>query len=240
MLMAAEIQSLLKLQELDMRHQALGKALGDLPVQKEISELEERLASWRASLACASTRLARARKEQKEEEWTVRETAVSIDSISKKLYGGMVANPREIESMHSRLEALKTTKTSLEDRVIELMEEIETLEHETAAVRAQIAQEEGKLKDLKAARDLEAADLSSKLASVAEERDAVRPEISDMLLARYEQLAREKGGLAVVPVRDGRCGGCHVTLPTFLISLAKPNNTVVRCESWGRILCWVG
>lgn len=235
-----DIQSLLELQGLDMRRQELERALRGLPIQKEIDELEGALATRRASLADMNARLARLRKEQKEREWTIKETSASMDAISKKLYGGLVTNPREIEGMQGKLGMLQASKTRLEDQVLGYMEEIELLESEAKAVGARVAESAARLEELKKVRDAEVERLTSELAGVTRERDTLASTMPGVLLAKYEQLLKDRGGIAVVPVRGSTCGGCHVVLPTFLVTLAKPNNAVVRCENCGRILCWVG
>lgn len=221
-----EIQLLLELQHLDMQRQRLERALAELPVQKEIDDLE--------------AALARTRKEQKEAEWSLKETVTAIETISRKLYGGMVTNPREIEGMQGKLKMLEASKARLEDRIIGQMEEIEALESQAKTLGEEIGQAASKLERLKNMRDAKVSEIESEISDIAKERDALAAKISAGVLARYEQLAKDKGGLAVVPVRDGICGGCHVVLPTFLVARAKPNDQVVRCESCGRILCWVG
>lgn len=235
-----EIQLLLELQHLDMQRQRLERALAELPVQKEIDDLEAALAVLRASLADTNAGLARTRKEQKEAEWSLKETVTAIETISTKLYGGAVTNPREIEGMQGKLKMLEASKARLEDRIIGQMEEIEALESQAKTLGDEIGQAASKLESLKNMRDAKVAEIESEMSDVVKERDALAAKISAGVLARYEQLAKDKGGLAVVPLRDGICGGCHVVLPTFLVARAKPNDQVVRCESCGRILCWVG
>ncbi len=233
-----EIQSLLKLQELDMERLALETALEELPVQREIDKLQESLSVLQERLSSAGFELNRVRKEQKHEEWTIKDTTMTIDSISRKLYGGEVTNPREIESMRCRLNTLEVTKRKLEDEVIGLMEKVEALESETAGVNLEIQQKETEVCKLIGKRDLEIAEISAKLKSIAEAREKLQVQISDSLLKKYEQILKDRGAPVVVPIRGNICGGCHVALPSSIIILAKPNNKVVRCENCGRILCW--
>ena len=68
-----EIQSLFKLQELDMECLALETALRELPVQKEIDESQERLSMLRERLSRLGLELNRVRKEQKHEEWEIKD-----------------------------------------------------------------------------------------------------------------------------------------------------------------------
>lgn len=150
-----EIQFLLKLQELDIECLALETALKELSVQKEIDKLEENLRTLHDRLDSACLELNRVRKEQKHEEWEIKDITMAIDSISRKLYGGEVTNPREIENMRYRLDALETTKRKLEDDVIGLMEKSEALESEIARVNLEITQKETEVSKLRDKRDSE-------------------------------------------------------------------------------------
>jgi predicted nucleic acid-binding Zn-ribbon protein len=235
-----EIQSLLKLQELDMECVVLETALKELPVQKEIDKLEERLLILRESLSSAGLELSRLRKEQKREEWEIKDITATASSISRRLYGGELTNPREIENMRYRLNMLEAAKSRLEDDVIGLMERSEALESEIAGVNLEITQGEAELDELARKRDLETAAISAKLSGIIESREGLRVKISDSLLKKYEQLLRDRGGSVVVPIKGNICGGCHVALPSSIVILAKPNTTLVRCENCGRILCWQG
>jgi predicted nucleic acid-binding Zn-ribbon protein len=233
-----EIQSLFKLQELDMECLALETALRELPVQKEIDESQERLSMLRERLSRLGLELNRVRKEQKHEEWEIKDITATASSISRKLYGGEVTNPREIENMRYRLDTLEATKSRLEDDVIALMEQAEALESEISEVNLEITQKEAELVELTGKRDLEMAAVSAKLSDITEDRERLRTQIPDPLVKKYEQLLRDRGGSVVVPIKGKICGGCHVTLPSSIVILAKPNNAVVRCENCGRILCW--
>jgi predicted nucleic acid-binding Zn-ribbon protein len=233
-----EIQSLLKLQELDMERLALETALKELPVQKEIDRLEEGLSVLQEKLSSAELELNRVRKEQKHEEWAIKDVTMTIDSISRKLYGGEVTNPREIENMRYRLDTLETTKRKLEDDVIGLMEKAEALESEITGINLESTQKKTEVGELTGKRDSEIADISAKLTDMIEAREKLQVQISGSLLKKYEQLLRDRGASVVAPIRGNICGGCHVALPSSIIILAKPNNKIVRCENCGRILCW--
>lgn len=233
-----EIESLLKLQELDMKWQALEKALKELPVQKQITKLEESLLLLRERLSNANSELSGTQREQKHEEWAIKDITSTINSISQKIYGGEVTNPREIENMRTRLNTLEANKAQLEDGVIQLMEKAEALETEIERVTSELIQKESELGKLTDERDQETADISAKIMSIMEDRGKLQSVISDPLLRKYEQLLKDRGGCVVVPVKGNLCGGCHVALPSSIVILAKPNNRIVRCESCGRILCW--
>ena len=55
--------------------------------------------------------------------------------------------------------------------------------------------------------------------------------------ALYEQL-RARLGVAAAPLVNGRCGGCHLALPSTEIDRLRKESpdTLVRCEQCERIL----
>jgi|Deesub1362B_J571_1020462.scaffolds.fasta_scaffold04037_2 hypothetical protein len=69
-------------------------------------------------------------------------------------------------------------------------------------------------------------------------REEIAKSIATPLLRTYERL-RQRYEHAVVPVKNGICLGCFVTLPTSIGSKGKENITVYRCENCGRILYWL-
>ena len=59
-------------------------------------------------------------------------------------------------------------------------------------------------------------------------------------LQTYERLKRSKGGVAVVAVRNGLCGGCHVAVTAAILRHARAGTDLVSCPTCGRILYPVG
>ncbi len=65
-----------------------------------------------------------------------------------------------------------------------------------------------------------------------------RPNVSDDLLARYEQLRSKLGGTGAARLVGGSCSGCHLTLSSMeldRVRKASPD-AVITCEQCGRIL----
>ena len=58
------------------------------------------------------------------------------------------------------------------------------------------------------------------------------------LLAEYERLRRELGGVAVARLAGTSCGGCHLSLSAVEVDRIRktPAGAMVHCEECGRIL----
>ena len=75
-------------------------------------------------------------------------------------------------------------------------------------------------------------------AEVAARRQELAAELPADLLALYEKLRGQKGGVGAAALRARRCGGCSLELDrSELADIAKqPSDVVVRCEECSRIL----
>ncbi|MEI7535423.1 MAG: C4-type zinc ribbon domain-containing protein, partial [Verrucomicrobiae bacterium] len=53
---------------------------------------------------------------------------------------------------------------------------------------------------------------------------------------RYERLFKSKGENVVVSVEHSACGGCHMKLPTQIVTNCRAQGEIVTCPNCGRIL----
>jgi len=52
----------------------------------------------------------------------------------------------------------------------------------------------------------------------------------------YNRIRRILGGLAVVPLKKGACGGCFNIIPLQVVAEIRQMNRLTICESCGRIV----
>jgi predicted nucleic acid-binding Zn-ribbon protein len=95
---------------------------------------------------------------------------------------------------------------------------------------------------LRAAFEQKAGDLQTQLESVMTERTTTASGMPDDLLALYEKLRAQKGGVGAAALRRRECEGCHLTLNASDLGIIakKPTDEVVRCEECNRILVRTG
>ena len=70
------------------------------------------------------------------------------------------------------------------------------------------------------------------------ERQRIAQEADPNALSRYDRLMRSKNDFAVVPIRNGNCGGCHLNVTPQLVHNAKHGSELTSCDYCGRILYW--
>ena len=72
-------------------------------------------------------------------------------------------------------------------------------------------------------------------------QDAVaeaRPDVPEPQQRLYDRLAVKPGHPVCVPVKGGKCGGCHLKVPTHIEVMAKNGAEIATCDQCGRILYW--
>ena len=130
-----------------------------------------------------------------------------------------------------------TRLEELEADTLPVMERMEVLGQEVAALEAQVAELNPKLSEMIDQEEARVLDLNAKVASIKTERDGIASQIEMGLLKQYEQVRKSKRGTALALVVDSqRCGGCNVKLPINTIQKVKKAQDVTRCPSCGRIL----
>lgn len=156
--------------------------------------------------------------------------------IEDDLYSGRIRSPRELESLRQDGEYHRRRISELEDRVLELMGEVETLE--AAAQQGQEALDAFEARWAETHRALieQYKELRARLQALQAAREQLRGQLGRSELALYDELRRSKGGQALAPAREGICQVCRVMVPSFKAQVLQRGDTVVTCEGCGRIL----
>jgi hypothetical protein len=114
----------------------------------------------------------------------------------------------------------------------------EQAEHAATAAQARIGDVEGRLSELVAQRDRELAEIDSEARSLTEQRVDLAPSLPADLVALYDRVRADRGGIGAAALRRRRCEGCHLELAgsdLTEIRDAAPDD-VLRHDDCGRIL----
>ncbi|MGH9247189.1 MAG: zinc ribbon domain-containing protein [Acidimicrobiales bacterium] len=236
--MAADLEALLNVQELDLAVDQLRHRRAGLPERATLVAGEadlERIVAARAEVRARYDELARQQKRLEDEIALVRDKAGQVD---RTLYGGTVRNPKELMDLQEELNALGRRQRSLEDQELDVMEQLEPVEAELVSLEAERASTEGDLSRLRDAVAGGEAVIDEELAEVAERRlKAVAP-IPPAVLDEYERLRDQLGGIGVARLVGSTCAGCHLTLPAVEVDRIRHGEAgpFVHCYECGRLL----
>ena len=159
-----------------------------------------------------------------------------LQAAEQRLYGGAVTNPRELSASEEERRLLQEQRGAEEDRMLDVMVEIEELQSSRDATQELLGR-------LETDREAEYADLLQRQDALVVSIDELRrgrqritPEIPVAMLSVYESLLKTRGGHAVAKVERGLCQGCRLALPTMENQRAKSSQGIVQCSSCRRIL----
>jgi predicted nucleic acid-binding Zn-ribbon protein len=156
--------------------------------------------------------------------------------------GGQIKDPKALERMLGELESLHRRISDLEDVEIAVMERLEEAQTAVDRYTADIAELETEIGTVEVAFEKTSGDLQAQLAAVKDERATAASEMPEDLMALYEKLREQKGGVGAAALRRRECGGCRLTLNASDLGLIakRPSDDVVRCEECNRILVRTG
>ena len=227
------VKQLFSLQEVDLDLDGVNNRIGEVE-----RELEARLSLGKIeeSLEQARTRLQEiqeAHRELQRETESQRERSSHLDT---QLYGGDVANPRDLEALQLEANNVSHQLEQMDVRLLELSLQAEDARTGIAALEQQLA-------DTQAAWDARQAELWQLLEELTDRQEALVKDRSSLAagvdsveLSRYEGLRRSKGGQAIARVVRGLCQACRMSLPSQHMQRVRTGRQTVFCNSCGRML----
>lgn len=227
---AAELYAL---QETDL---AIDDAVARLTeVEAQLGETEE-LIDARERVDQCREMVQPLREGQKGLDWEAEETRGKAAGIEKKLYGGGVRNPKELEDLQADLTSLRGQLRKREDALLETMLELDEAETALKDAEAALAEieaswkaDQASFRDTQATLKQEIEALQAKRARQADGMDATAHSL-------YQALRERRQGAAVAVVEQGLCRGCRISLPMSVLQRARAGLGLVQCVSCERIL----
>jgi predicted nucleic acid-binding Zn-ribbon protein len=235
---APPLVALLSVQDIDTARDQVRHRRLHHPARAELAALAAADAAAVARRARAEATRDEAAERQARLEAELATTEARSADHSRRLYGGEVSASRELQAMAADIESLDRRASDLQDAVLEVLDEREPLDAAVATLDAERAERAARravaVEELargEAELDAEMAELDGRRAAAAE---GVTPE----LLAMYDRIRRQLGGIGAAPLVGNHCGGCHLVLPATELDRLKyqSDDAVVTCDNCGRIL----
>jgi predicted nucleic acid-binding Zn-ribbon protein len=148
-----------------------------------------------------------------------------------------VKTNQEYTALLHEIATAKGEKGAIEEKLLVLMEEADALAAEQKAAEAALVARTAEGEKAKVALAAERTALDAELARLAHERSREVREIEAPLVAKYEQLLKQRRGIALARMSGGEiCEACHVRLRPHVAQMVRRNDGIVHCDSCQRIL----
>ena len=231
--MRDQLRRLEELQQHDARIMELENSLKAIPAklattQADLARVEGMLTTERSALGETERYYAEQKGLLGDDEQQVAgaKHKLSLAKNSKEYMAAQREIEQRRESVAGRegeitklVEAVDAKKKLLADRATDVETLRDSIQKDSDAARARMAELEGKIAVLRRERDALAA--------------GVKPEV----LKRYGTI-RMRRGLAVVSVRNGTCQGCNMNIPPQLYNTLQRGLSLETCPSCHRIIYW--
>jgi predicted nucleic acid-binding Zn-ribbon protein len=227
-----ELRNLIALQDLELKIVDFQKQAAEIPnkIQSFDSELR-RIESVYKERVNHLQELAKKRRTLESE------VDISWDKLSRLKDQLMaVKTNKEYTAMLHEIQMAEDHIRAEEDRILEVMEEMESMEKDLNGAEQEMKERSAELKEsIKQTHD-SAPQLESALEKLFEEKALMESHIGVELLARYHKIANARKGIALAEAKDELCTACHVRIrPQVYAEVLRTENIHV-CDSCSRIL----
>lgn len=228
-----KLAKLLILQDRDARHGQLVRQQAGIPAERDRA---------RASIAAEEARRERNRAELKRLEVTREELEGAVQDLEEAIRKYQtqqlqVKKNEEYAALEHEIAAARAKISETEDEELNVLEAIDQKSSANDRGEVEINERirifETELKRLDEAEKEIAAALEAGRDAVAAAEAAVDPDLLQTYRFVKTQVKRPP---YVVPLKEGRCEGCHLRVSGEVESGARKGHDIVRCDSCGRIV----
>ena len=233
-----ELERLLEVQELDTAIDQLRHRRANLPAREQLAAVESQLGELATTLAQVQQERDGVARRQSDFEGELRASESRVLEIEGKMYGGTVSASRDLQAMAGEVESLKRRRSTLEDHILEAMDEREPIDAEVQRLEEAQVSATGEADDLRAAITDAEAEIGAEEARELDARAALVADVPAALLEQYERIRDRNGGIGAARLVGTSCSGCHLSLPAVEVDRLKraKADEVVLCDQCGRIL----
>jgi predicted nucleic acid-binding Zn-ribbon protein len=228
---------LLDVQAHDTRLAQLAHRRRTLPEHGDVERLDTGLARIGDDLVTARTVASDIEREVAKAEADVEQVRQRAARDRARLDSGQ-GSAKDLQAIQHELATLAQRQSVLEDVELEVMERLETAQGTAAEVEAQRHRLTLELAAVTSRRDAALAELDDQVRGETAARADAAAGVPGELLALYEKVREQAGGVGAARLHQRRCEGCRLELNTIDLGRfrAAPEDAVLRCEECRRIL----
>jgi uncharacterized protein len=219
----------------------------DTQLEQQESSLTELRNSQRRNpeLATAETQLARLQKDEAAAATQQRSLEADLSTLQSKIardntrmFSGQIVDSRELGSLEKELAHLRAQRSDVEERLLDVMQTVETLQSELVAAGTKVEETRSRWDTDRPETEVRITRLTDELQDLRAERESLAAELDPRSIDMYQRL-RKASGHAVSAVSGGICQWCRVAIPSKDLQHARAG-ALVACNNCARILYIAG
>lgn len=201
-----------------------------------IASIDKKLAGLEAARVRKNDLYESKQKERRKLEQSLQDNEELITKYRKQLFE--IKKNKEYQAMLKEIENLKTDIDVKENRLLELMDELDTRGEEHENELKKICEEVARQSREKETLQGRARTLETGIKALEVKKPGLLKSVNPTLQKKYQRLLDNLGGLPVARIEGDTCGGCRERQPPQVIVEVHKNDQVITCEGCGRILVY--
>lgn len=202
----------------------------------EASSLGQAAAEHETQVAAEKEALDGLKQTYRELESESKDNSAKIEKSNEKLRA--VKTNKEYQSILKEIEEIQKKNSGVEDRMIELLDQLESQEAAVKQKETQLAQfvQTCNEKKIKIADRID--QQAQAVEQLQEKQAQIRTSADPRILTILDDVKTKVRGMAVVPVEQAICMGCHMNIPPQLYNELLRYDEVRFCPHCNRIIYW--
>lgn len=232
--MQHDLRLIRDLQVVDDRIRELTQEIEKLP--QHVAAIEAKLESHKKQLEADQAALADNRKTHRQYEQQISGFREKISKLNGQM--SEAKTNEQYRAFQHEIGFAEDEIRKIEDRILDLMVEAETLDKNVKRAEAALKEESREVEKEVAVTKQRVARDQEELTAAEARRDEMASGLPASLLRTYESVRRARHGVAVAHVIDERCSACNVMFRPHFMQMLHRNEKAMTCESCGRIILY--
>ncbi len=237
----SELEILLQLQDQDLELDRLRLEIDRIEERKQLSQAKSSIDLIDAKLDEIFRFKKEFSKKLKELDTEIEKVSARISRLEDQIRSGQVPNVKDQVAVMHEMDQLSSVKNQAEENMLEIMESVEKLDLQARELESQKLPITNTVAELESQIQVKVQALEQEINSHLPNRESIYSTLTTALRSKYETLRGKLGGMAVAQILDGKCSGCHLTIPTTEKEkiIHSTGESISNCEQCGRMLIYL-
>lgn len=157
-------------------------------------------------------------------------------AVDKRMRVNRVKNSKELQALQREIDLMRLSNGELEEELIRIMQEIDTITASKTAKEAEMALLQGAWQKQQQELGGQISGIDQSVTEALSRRQSIAAKLARDLISRYELIFSRRGGTAVVEIAGGICQGCFMNIPPQMGNEIIRSDKIHLCPSCQRIV----